>query len=111
MPGSHHRYWGAWESHPEAVPVLECFWKPRTDDRWDCHLQMCGLPVEGGVEGLHLSPNQWFAPAGQGESETLDSKSLGRSISQAQQNSQHLGKLVMCHSEMHCQHILYWLLF
>lgn len=107
MPGSHHWHWGSWESHSEAVPVLRCLRKPWTGHRRDCHLQMCGHPVEGGVKGLHLSSNQWFAPGGQGKSETLDSTSLGRPISLAQQDSQPLGELAMYRSEMHGQHILY----
>lgn len=112
MPGSCDWYWRAWEGHSEAVPVLKSFQKPWPDHRWDRHLQMCGLPVEGGEKSLHLSPNQQFAPVSQGEQPaTLDSKPLSRAISLAQQNSLHLGKLAMHLSKMHGQNMLYWLLF
>lgn len=76
MSRSRNRCGGAWESDPEALPVLEPVQQPCESCWWGRDLQMCGLPMGGEEKRLHLCPDKQSAPAGQGDPQTFDSELL-----------------------------------
>lgn len=120
MPRSYHRCRGAWESHPEALPVLQHPQNPREPHWRDRNVQMRGLPVEGQEKWLYLCSDKHSAPAGRGEPSPFDSELWTGDGSPISPTSQHLEKwaldgfmlgsrLLLFPKKMHLLKCLAWL--